>query len=237
MALSTSRISNLYLYSVFSFLNPKDLTSASLVCKEWNQQYQSLVSRCTVIDKDAWEAHVDLEAMRLSFDDMDEITESQISENLSQFFADLKREGRAIKAIAGVTVFTLPRGLNFETLWKIARKAQIDPSPLQSRIPEKLQYLTVRKTYQLIIANHLVISSNGSPVAVEKTDEHTTKLQIAALAVMSGVTSPKKTPPEWLMHDDDLWATLSDENSEFEANNPPADALTARNFFMGFFAV
>lgn len=237
MTVSTSPTSNISLYSVFSFLTPKDSISASLVCKEWNRQYQSLASRCTVIDKTVWEAHVDLEAMGLSFDDMEEITENQISKNLSQFFADLKREGRAIKAYAGVTVFTLPRGLNFETLWKIARKAQIDPTPLQSRIPEKLQYLTVRKTYQSIIANHLVISSNGEPVAVEKNDERPTKLQTTALAIMSALTSPEKNPPAWLMHDDDLWASLSDENSEFEANYAPPDALTARNLFMGFFAV
>lgn len=193
---------------IFTFLSPEELCNAKGVCKEWKRLASDellwnafdlvrLFPALKNIDGAVWKKYAGICVN-------DEPTLDRYTEikRLTKLFATLNIEGDA-----GITRFTLPKGLTFKILKELAKSPK-EGNATNLRISwmailEKLGDVPVKNTRILYITNNVLKNTKGQPIKaiVNRVNglgcRITEALPTAALSILTYISSDGKTPPPY----------------------------------------
>lgn len=193
---------------IFTFLSPEELCAASGVCRNWRVlasdeslwkafDLTRIFPSLKVIDGTLWNAHFDLKAFGLSLDKEPILDKRKEIPFIKKLFATLKVEGDA-----GITRLTLPRGLTFNKLIKLAASPkQGDPAYFKdvwSYITKVLGEIPVDKTQVIYISNSILegsraLNEEDLPIFVREAGcEMPEVLPAATLAILTYVCFQKR---------------------------------------------
>ena len=172
---------------IFSFIGTqRDVVMTSRVCKLWHHEASELFflnaehikqefPQLSVLDEGIWHDHVDLAKFGLDISDTPSQEKCKIKKNLRDLFANLNEK---IEDDAGITLLTIPKGLNLNKLISLAeapkkgnhvnfRKDNL--GPISNCIKTVFGDGVTEKTYRLVITNSILkYSKNIPPHATQK---------------------------------------------------------------------
>ena len=195
---------------IFGYLSPEQLAKACRVSKLWNavasQEHlwnvfdlKTLFPKLSILDSQVWNDHIDLNAFGLSFADAEPLNKRKVILELKRLFAVLKVEGDA-----GITLLTIPKGLSFNKLVKLAgcpikgNKAAF--KYIWDRITAELGDVVVQKTYRVAITNNILVGSRDKSSYVQQLlvkkfgCDKPKMIDAVALAILSFISSTAQLP-------------------------------------------
>ncbi len=200
------------LLCIFAFLPPEDLGRTSCVCRDWrvlaseDHLWRALdlkkIFRLTLLDEKVWETHVDCAALGLDLTGAPPLNQNKETVRfLKGICAQICAE---VEGDAGITLLTLPKGLTFNKLMKLAA------SPKQGNAA-KFEFIwgdalkafgdtPVDKTYRVAITNNVLKGSRSLSVdmqheLVKKMGcEMPRTLPAATLAILTYMSSRAVSP-------------------------------------------
>ncbi|HSW87178.1 MAG TPA: F-box-like domain-containing protein [Rhabdochlamydiaceae bacterium] len=222
---------------IFTFLSPKALCKAKGVCKEWERlasderlwnafDLARLFPSLKIIDGAVWNKYAGI-----CVDDEPTLDRYTEIKRLTKLFATLHIEGDA-----GITRFTLPKGLTFKILKELAKSPK-EGNRTNLRISwmavlEKLGDTPVENTRILYITNNVLKNTKGQPIKAVVNHVNglgyriTEALPTAALSILTYISSDGETPPPY----DHDFARTSDMINGYHVvigglNSPDLDAF------------
>ena len=201
---------------IFGFLSPEALGGASRVCREWRRlasdqtlwdtfNLKTFYPGFNVIDEKIWEKHVDLKTLGIDATGAPSLD----TRTLIPVIHDLSRQ---VESGAGVTLLTIPKGLTFNKLLKLAKTPKEGNTVRISKdwpdISQRLGGIPVDKTYIVAITNSVLANSRNLSVKDQQQlvsnlgYEMPRVLPAAALAILTYMSSPQEQPPIRLYNDE-----------------------------------
>ena len=164
---------------VFGYLTAIELAK----CDEVSRRWRRLASDATlwnafdlrgtispslkVFDKSDWVIRVDLSSFGLDVIDAPPLDKRQAIPFLKRCLSSLPIEGNA-----GITVLTIPKGLTFNTLVKLAGSPKVGNTAkfryIWGRISSEIGDIPVDKTYRIVITNNVFKKSRNLSVSDQK---------------------------------------------------------------------
>ena len=198
------------LVKIFGYLSPEELARARRVSKLWNIlttqdplwnafDLKELFPKLSILSSQVWNDHVNLEMFGLSFTDGKPLDKRKTIPELKRLFAVLKVEGDA-----GITLLTIPKGLSFNKLVKIAgcpikgNKATFEH--IRISITAELGDVEVQKTYRVAITNNVLEGSRNKSfkdqqLLVEQFGCDRPKIiDVVALLILTFISSSAQSP-------------------------------------------
>lgn len=194
---------------IFEFLSLEKWGQISCICKEWkmltadNSLWESLnlktlFPKLQILDAKTWKTHVDMATYELDVA-ADFRQDKQMIKTLKKF-ASLKIEGDA-----GITLLTIPKGLTFNKLMRLAQ------SPKQGRVTRIKDFgdhqiaknfgnIPIDRTYRVIITNNILEKSRRTPRCHQEGIVELLGcqlpgvLEVATLAILTYISSTKILP-------------------------------------------
>lgn len=188
---------------ILGFLSPEELGRASCVCREWRRlasdQYlwnalnlKTFYPGFNVIDQKVWEKHFDLNILGID-------ATGAPSLDARALIPIIRHLSKQVEGGAGVTLLTIPKGLTFTKLLRLAMfPKQGNAVPIQyitSKMTKELGDFQVDKTYIVAIANSVFANSRNQSVKDQEQlvtrlgYEMPNLLHVAALAVLTYISS------------------------------------------------
>lgn len=162
---------------IFSYLKPKDLGRSCLVNKQWRRlasdstlwnafNLREIFPSLKVFDEIDWASHIDLSSFGLDVTDappLDKRTAiSFINRSLSL----------PIERNAGVTLLTIPKGVTYNILVKVAGSPKMGNitqfKDIPDCIPNEIGDIPVDKTYRIVITNSIFKNSRNLSVSAQE---------------------------------------------------------------------
>lgn len=117
-----------------------------------------------VFDELEWATHVDLSSFGLDVTDAPPLDKCQAIPAIKRCLSSLPIEGNA-----GITLLTIPKGLTFNTLVKLAGSLKVENAPkfryIWDPISNEIGDIAVDKTYRIVITNNVFINSRSLSVS------------------------------------------------------------------------
>ena len=167
------------------------ITSANFLWKNLN--LKNLFPRLQVLDEKVWETHIDMTTYELDAAG-DFPQDKQMIKTLKNF-ASLQTEGES-----GITLLTLPKGLTFNKLVKLAQSPKQGNAAkfdyIFDRISEDLGDISVDKTYRVVITNNVLQGSRNRSIADQQDlvdilgCKMPEMLTVATLVILTHISSP-----------------------------------------------
>ncbi|NGX59337.1 MAG: hypothetical protein KR126chlam3_00488 [Chlamydiae bacterium] len=127
------------------------------------RQFPSLA----IIDRSVWEKYADLRNLGLSVEDEESLDRRTVIPILEDLFASEK-----IDAEAGVTILTIPKGLNFRKLINFAtfpnEGNMTNFKSIWLQLSELMGDYAVDRTYRVVMTNSVLKGSRNLPVEAQK---------------------------------------------------------------------
>jgi hypothetical protein len=195
--------------SIFSYLSIKGLAISSLVSKKWRHMVSDpsicdirylteIYPSFKVIDASDWAQHVNFREHELSTEDEPHIANRAWFISLLKQFSSLPIERKA-----GITLLTIPKGLNLNKLEEIGRG--LTHFGLSRLIKEAIGEIQVKKTYRILITNNVLEESRNKSITEQKALANglgctrPKVLEAVALLVMTYLVSKKRLYSDYLL--------------------------------------
>jgi hypothetical protein len=209
-------LSNRLLAHIFGFVNnltAQDLDRFSRVCKAWNQatghnddilwrrlEPKNIFPLLRTIDEHTWKKHIDCGKFGLDPTGAPSTYPTKAAVKAETLF--LRRLFTLVENNAGVTLLTLPEGLNFKNLIESAKVPKTGKAVLLSyiwpRILAELVDKTLDQTVRVFITNGVLIDSRDKTsaeqitMASEAGGELTSTLASTALLILTFMESGER---------------------------------------------
>ena len=178
---SFSQLPEEIILRTFGFLNAIHQTKCGEVSRRWRRlasdktllaafNPRNLSPLLKVFDESDWVTHVDLSAYGLTTGDIPPCDARKATTLLERVLSSpLMTE---IEENAGITVLTIPKGLTFNTLVRLAGSPKVGNTPkfrfIWDRISSEIGDIPVDKTYRIVITNNVFKKSRNLSVSDQK---------------------------------------------------------------------
>jgi len=214
--------------NIFSYLSANELGRSCLVSRQWRTlastsslwnalDLRKLFPSLNVFNELDWEAHVDLSSLGLSIADAPPSDKRKEIPVLKRLLSSLSIEGNL-----GVTLLTIPKGLMFDKLVKLAGSPKFGHAtnfkPIRN--PTEMVFediiISVDKTYRIVITNNVLSESQSLSVRAQENLVHTSGcempsiLEAATLLVVTYMSSQQRLY-------NDLFAYCSEQFCGFQS--------------------
>ncbi|MCC5832596.1 MAG: F-box protein [Chlamydiales bacterium] len=194
--------------TIFSYLSPNELGRIRRVSKQWGRlasmlslwnalDLRKLSPSLKVFEESDWKTHVDLSSFGLDVSDAPPLDKRQAIPFLKRCIYSL-----SIEENAGVTLLTIPKGLTFKKLVKLAGSFKGENRPrfryIWDRISSEIRDIPVDKTYRLVITNNVfknsrnLSTSDQEALVKERGCEIPSLLEAATLLVVTYMSTQQR---------------------------------------------
>lgn len=164
--------------NIFGYLTAIDLAKCGEISRRWRRlasdatlwnafDLRTISSSLKVFDELDWVTHVDLSSFGLDVTDAPPLDKRQAIPFLKRCLSSLPIEGNV-----GITVLTIPKGLTFNTLVKLAGSPKVGNTAkfryIWDRISSEIGDIPVDKTYRIVITNNVFKKSRNLSVSDQK---------------------------------------------------------------------
>ena len=164
--------------NIFGYLTAIELAKCGEISRRWRRlasdatlwnafDLRTISSSLKVFDELDWVTHVDLSSFGLDVTDAPPLDKRQAIPFLKRCLSSLPIEGNV-----GITVLTIPKGLTFNTLVKLAGSPKVGNTPkfryIWDRISSEIGDIPVDKTYRIVITNNVFKKSRNLSVSDQK---------------------------------------------------------------------
>lgn len=194
----------------FSFLSPENLGRACCVCRKWNElgssknlwdafDLKKIFPMLKILDEAEWRTYVDLSSLEIQMEDNLPVNKRIVISKLRKILSS-----KAIDVKSGLTLLTMPNGLTFNKLRKIAcSPKQGNPTCFKevwNLYANQLGNEPIKKTYRVIITNSIFKESDK--MSYQRHQELIEKngckipeaMPMASLTVLTYISSEEKPP-------------------------------------------
>jgi hypothetical protein len=203
------------LLTIFRFLGVIALTKCSEVSRKWRRlaseetlwkafDLKNISPLLKVFDESDWVTHVDLSAYGLSIEDAPPLNKRRVIPDLKRCLSSTQIEGNA-----GITLLTIPKGLTFNILVKLAESPKVGNKPkfrhIWDRITNEIGDIPVDKTYRIVITNNVLKKSRNlsfsdhKALLCQKGYEMPKVLEATVLLVVTFIVSGER------LYNDNSW--------------------------------
>jgi hypothetical protein len=163
---------------VFGFLNEIELTKCGEVSRKWRRlasdpslwnafDLRKISPLLKVFDESDWAHHVDLSSFGLDVTDAPPLDKRRVIPVLRRCLYSFP-----IEENKGVTLLTIPKGLTFNKLVKLAESPKMGNITnfgyISHRVLKEIGNIPVDKTYRIVITNNVLKESQYSSVSKQK---------------------------------------------------------------------
>ncbi|MCC5832160.1 MAG: F-box protein [Chlamydiales bacterium] len=163
---------------IFSYLSAIELTKCREVSRKWRRlgsdstiwnalDLRKISPLLKVFDESDWVTHLDLPSFNLDVVDAPPLDKFQAIPILKRSLYSLPIEGNA-----GITLLTIPKGLTFNKLVKLAGLPKVGNRPefryIWHSISSEIGDIEVDKTYRIVITNNVFKESRNLSVKAHK---------------------------------------------------------------------
>jgi len=163
---------------IFGYLSVIELAKCGEVSRKWRRlacdatlwnafDLRTISPSLKVFDELDWVTHVDLSSFGLDVTDAPPLDKRQAIPFLKRCLSSLPIEGNA-----GVTLLTIPKGLTFNTLVKLAGSPKVGNAAkfgyIWDRISSEIGDIPVDRTYRIVITNNVFKKSRHLSVSDQK---------------------------------------------------------------------
>jgi hypothetical protein len=189
----------------FGFLNEIELTKCGEVSRKWRRlasdpslwnafDLRKISPLLKVFDESDWATYVDLSSFGLDVTDAPSLDKRRVIPVLRRCLSSFP-----IEENKGVTLLTIPKGLTFNKLVKLAESPKMGNITkfryISDRVLKKIGNIPVNKTYRIVITNNILKESHYSSLSKQKAllkkigCEMPKTIEVTALLVVTFMSS------------------------------------------------